>query len=179
MMKNVLIISTSLRHQSNSDALAEAFAQGARAAGHQMEKISLVGKELHFCQGCLACLQTGVCTIKDDAIAIAQKLAQCDVVVFATPIYYYEMSGQMKTLLDRMNPLYDSDHRFREVYLLDTAAEAEESAMDGAVKGLSGWVDCFPKAALKGVLRATGVDNAGAISGQPVLEQAYALGQHC
>lgn len=178
-MKNVLIISTSLRSPSNSDALAEAFAGGARAAGHQVEKISLIGKELHFCRGCLACLQTGVCVIGDDAREIAQKLAQCDVVVLATPIYYYEMAGQMKTLLDRMNPLYDSDYRFREVYLLAAAAEEEESAMDGAVQGLSGWIECFPKAALKGVVRATGVDKAGAIAGKPFLEQAYTLGQNC
>ena len=78
-----------------------------------------------------------------------------------------------------MNPLYDSDYRFREAYLLAAAAEEEESAMDGAVKGLSGWVECFPKAALKGVLRATGVDKAGAVNGLPVLEQAYALGKNC
>ena len=178
-MKKVFIVSTSLRSQSNSDALAEAFAKGAEAPGHAVEKITLADKTLHFCKGCLACLNTQSCVIADDAAAIAQKMAQCDVVVFATPIYYYEMSGQMKTLLDRMNPLYNSDYCFREVYLLATAAEKEESAMDGAVKGISGWIECFPKAALKGVVRATGVDKAGAISDQPVLEQAYALGQNC
>ena len=59
-------------------------------------------------------------------------------IAFATPIYYYEMCGQMKTLLDRMNPLYTSEYAFRDIYLLTTAAENDESAMDGAVKGMQG-----------------------------------------
>ena len=62
------------------------------------------------------------------------------------------MCGQMKTMLDCDNPLYDSDYRFREVYLLATAADEEESTVDGALKGLSGWIRCFPKAHLAGTV---------------------------
>ena len=62
---------------------------------------------------------------KDDALWIADKMKDADTLVFSTPIYYYEMSGQMKTLLDRMNPLYSSDYRFRRVYMLSVAAEDE------------------------------------------------------
>ena len=61
MNKNVLVISTSLRPQSNSEALADEFVRGAVAAGHNVEKISLRGKEIHFCRGCLACQHTGRC----------------------------------------------------------------------------------------------------------------------
>ena len=89
MSKKVLIISTSLRQRSNSDALAETFAVGAREAGHQVEKISLTGRNIGFCQGCLACLKTGRCVLKDDAPAITEKIHDADVLVFATPIYYY------------------------------------------------------------------------------------------
>lgn len=67
-----------------------------------------------------------------------------DVIVFASPIYYYEMSGQMKTLLDRANSLFDSDYAFKEVYLLTSAAEDEEQVPERAISGLSGWVECFP-----------------------------------
>ena len=67
MKKNVLIVSTSPRKGSNSDALAEEFARGARDAGHQVEKLSLIGKDLRFCQGCLSCVRTGRCPIPDDA----------------------------------------------------------------------------------------------------------------
>ena len=80
------------------------------------------------------------CFMKDDAANIAEKVQHADVIAFATPIYYYEMCGQMKTLLDRMNPLYTSEYAFRDIYLLTTAAENDESAMDGAVKGMQGLI---------------------------------------
>ena len=115
--------------------------------------------------------------IRDDADTIAQKMKEADALVFATPIYYYEMCGQMKTMLDRANPLYDSDYRFREVYLLAAAAEEEESAVDGAVKGLSGWVDCFPKARFAGTVFGGGANAVGEIKGNPALERAYEMGK--
>lgn len=115
-MSNVLVISTSLRSRSNSEVLTERLAAGARDAGHQVEQISLKGKELKYCIGCLACQKTQRCVQKDDAVWIAEKMLNADTLVFSTPIYYYEMSGQMKTLLDRMNPLYSADYRFRRVY---------------------------------------------------------------
>ena len=165
MRKSVLVISTSLRQGSNSDLLAEEFIRGAREAGHTVEKVSLAGKEIGFCRGCMACQRSrsGHCVIQDDADAIVQKMAQADVLVFATPIYYYEMSGQMKTLLDRANPLFPVDYAFREVYLLTAAADEDPSAMDGAVKGLEGWVACFEKCRLAGVVRGTGADAPGEI----------------
>ena len=135
MSKKVLIISTSPRKGGNSDTMAEEFARGAREAGHEVEKIGLWDKTIGFCRGCLACQKTGRCVIHDDADMIAQKMQTADVIVFATPIYYYEMSGQMKTMLDRGNPLYSSDYAFREIYLLATAADTDDSSMDGAAKG--------------------------------------------
>ena len=65
-MKKILVISSSLRHDSNSDALAEAFAKGAAEAGNEVESITLKGKNLHFCTGCLACQKTQKCVIADD-----------------------------------------------------------------------------------------------------------------
>ena len=105
-MSKVLVISTSLRVKSNSDILAEQLIAGARDAGHEVEQISLKGKELKFCIGCLSCQKTQKCVLNDDAVWIAEKVKNADTLVFVTPIYYYEMSGQMKTLLDRLNPLY-------------------------------------------------------------------------
>ena len=115
MNKKVLIISSSPRKGGNSETLADAFIRGAKEAGHQTEKICLYDKTISFCKGCLACLQYHRCVIHDDADVIAQKMRKADVLVFATPIYYYEMCGQMKTMLDRANPLYDSDYQFRDV----------------------------------------------------------------
>ena len=73
------------------------------------------------------------------------KVLAADVVCWATPIYYYEMSGQIKTLIDRMNAMYTQDYNFREVYLLTTAAENEPDTPKRAEAGLTGWIDCYPK----------------------------------
>lgn len=177
MGKNILIISTSLRKNSNSDALAEAFLSGANEAGHFVEKINIIGKSIAFCTGCLKCLNSHSCVIHDYADTVVQKMRKADVIVFATPIYYYEMSGQMKTLLDRANPLYGSDYSFRDVYILTTAAEDDSYVSKNAENGLKGWIECFPKATLKGSLFVGGVDLAGSITNNPKLSRAYEMGK--
>lgn len=148
--------------------------------GHSVEEVSLAGQNLQFCKGCLACQgkKDGHCVIRDDADVIVQKMAKADVLVFATPIYFYEMSGQMKTLLDRTNPLFPVDYAFRDIYLLTTAADKEESAMDGAVKGLEGWIACFEKARLSGTVFGGGADTIGAIQGNSALKEAYEMGKN-
>lgn len=96
---------------------------------------------------------------------------------WATPIYYYEMSGQMKTLIDRMNAMYNLDYKFREVYLLTTAAEDEEFVPRCAEAGLTGWIDCYPKARLAGTLFCGGVNKPNEIKGNAKLKEAFDLGK--
>ena len=177
-MSKVLVITTSLRARSNSDILAERMIAGARDAGHEVEQISLKGKDIRFCIGCLSCQKTQKCVLKDDAIWITEKVKNADTLVFVTPIYYYEMSGQMKTLLDRMNSLYPSDYRFRKIYLLTTAAEDESYVPEKAVSGLQGWVDCFEKAELAGSLFLGRINNPGeALERKDALNDAYEFGK--
>ncbi len=177
MSKNVLIITASLRPNSNSDALAASFADGAKEAGNIVEAVSLKGKSIGFCVGCLACQNTQKCVIRDDAVGLAEKVKRADVVAFASPVYYYSVSGLLKTFLDRCNPLYPSDYAFRDVYFLATAAEDGESAMDGPVKVMEGWVDCFEKARLAGTVFGGGVDAPGEIKGHEALRKAYEMGR--
>lgn len=178
-MKKVTIISSSLRANSNSESLAQAFASGAQAAGHQVEFITLRNKNIQFCKGCLACQKLNHCVIQDDASALLETVRTSDVLVFATPIYYYAMSGQLKTFLDRMNPIFIAGHQYQEVYLLATAAEDDITAMDGAVKETQGWIDCFEGVKLVDVLRATGVTEAGAIQKRAdYLAQARTWGEN-
>lgn len=189
-MKKVLVISTSPRQNSNSDALAEAFIRGAKEAGHEIEKIAIREKSIHFCKGCLACSQKSradefnrgeggnICIIKnDDMSEIIQKMHDADVICWATPIYYYEMSAQMKVVIDRGNPLYTSNYHFRDIYMLTSAAEDKEFVPQRAVAGLTGWIDCFEKAALKGTVFAGGVDAPGAIKDHPSLQKAFEMGR--
>ena len=177
MSKKVLIISTSLRGGSNSDILAKECERGAKEAGHEVEYISLKGKEIKYCIGCLACQSKGACVLTDDVADIMEKVKEAEVLVYATPIYYYEMSGQMKTLLDRLNPLYPMDYKFRDIYMIATAAEDAESAFEKAYNGLQGWVDCFEKATLKGIVTGGGINEAKEASSHPdVMKKAYELG---
>ena len=177
-MKRVIIISTSLRRGSNSDKLADKFVEGAKATGNDVEKISLTGKNIQFCKGCLACQQLGKCVINDDVNAIMAKVLEADVVAWATPIYYYEMSGQMKTLIDRMNAMYPLDYKFRDVYLLTTAAEDEEYVPKRAEAGLTGWIECYPKSRLAGTLFCGGVNAPNEIEGNNKLQEAYEMGKN-
>lgn len=177
MSKNILLISSSLRRNSNSEALADAFMKGAEEAGHHVQKVNLRNRSIGFCKGCFACLKTGRCVIQDDAAEIAQQMHDADVLVFATPIYYYEMAGQMKTMLDRANPLFDSDYAFTDVYLLSAAAEDAEGVDSRAISGLEGWIACFERARLAGTVFAGGVNEAGEIEGHPALQKAYEMGK--
>ena len=176
-MKRVIVISTSLRAGSNSEMLAEKFAEGVKASGNEVETISLRGKEIKFCVGCLSCQHTGACVFKDDVPAIMEKVLNADVVCWATPIYYYEMSGQMKTLIDRMNAMYSQDYKFRDVYLLTTAAEEEEETPKRAEIGLTGWIDCYPKSRLAGTLFCGGVNEPREIEDNTKLQEAFDLGR--
>ena len=176
-MKKVIVISTSLRPGSNSDLLADRFAEGAKAAGNEVEKISLVGKNIQFCKGCLACQKLGRCVISDDVNDIMAKVLKADVVAWATPIYYYEMSGQMKTLIDRMNAMYPLDYQFRDIYLLTTAAEDESHVPQRAEAGLTGWIDCYPKSRLAGTLFCGGVNDPREIEGNAKLQEAFEMGK--
>ena len=125
----------------------------------------------------MACVNTLRCVMHDDADAIRGKMREADVIAWATPVYYYSVSGQMKTMIDRANPLYNDDYKFRDIYLLATAAEDEPETVNGARTALQGWIDCFEKASLKGEVFAGGVTNKGDIENHEALQQAYGLGK--
>ena len=177
MAKKVFIVSSTPRERGNSDILAEEFARGARDAGHEVRKVNIREMQLQFCIGCLYCQNHEGCVLQDGMNALYESVQNADVLVFATPVYYYGMSGQLKTFLDRLNPLFPRNNKFREVYLLASAAEEDGSAMDGAVSGVQGWIDCFAGVRLAGVVRATGVTGIGQAKGSAASVQAYETGK--
>ena len=101
-----MIVFCSLRTGSNSELLTRETERGVRNAGHEVEFLTLKKKDLRFCKGCLACQKTGKFVIRDDMDGMIGKVRDAGVLVFVTPIYYYELSGQLKTFLDRRNPLF-------------------------------------------------------------------------
>lgn len=177
-MKKVLIISTSIRSGSNSETLAKEFEKGAKEAGHDVSFISLKVKQIAFCRGCLACQKTHKCVIHDDAIDIADKICESEVIVWVSPIYYYEMSGQMKTLIDRCNSLYAREYKFKEVYFLTVAAEEGEDVPSKAINGLQGWIDCFDGVELKNTLFIGGINGPNEMKNSKKLKQAYEMGRN-
>ena len=175
-MKKIIVVTSSPRKDGNSEILARKFAEGAANAGNEVEYVAIRDIGLKFCTGCMYCQSHGKCVLGDGMNALYDKFKFADVLVFATPVYYYAVSGQLKTFLDRLNPLYPRENKFKEVYLLATSAEAEERAMDGAVKDIQGWIDCFDGVKLKGVIRGIGVNEKGEIINTEFPEKAYKTG---
>lgn len=121
-MKNILVISASPRKGGNSDVLCDEFIKGAQKAGHKVEKIFLRNFKVNYCTGCGVCNSTHKCVQKDDMAEIMDKMVNSDVIVFATPVYFYTMDAQLKTLIDRTVPRY-TEMVNKEVYYILTAAD--------------------------------------------------------
>ena len=175
MYKKVLFISASLRPSSNSEALAREVEKGVIAGGHLTEFITLKDLRVGYCRGCLSCQKTHECVIDDDMRGIAEKIRDADTLVFATPLYFYGMSGQLKTLLDRTNPLYSSDYRFREVFLVVTSEDDAENCEKNVIEGIRGWTDCFPESRFAGAFSGRGIGTG--ILGEDILNDAFLFGK--
>lgn len=179
MAKKVLILSSSPRKGGNSDLLCDAFLRGAAEAGHEAEKIFLRDKTIGYCTGCSACSLHGLpCPQQDDAAEVIARMLEADVLVLATPVYFYTMSAQMKTLIDRCCGLY-TEMKNKEFYFLLTAADTERANLERTADSLQGFLDCLENPRLKGVVYATGVWHAGEIAGRPALTEAYEAGKNC
>lgn len=178
MHKKILILSGSPRKGGNSDILCDAFGKGAEEAGHSTEKIYVHEQKIGFCKACYACKKNGVCVQKDDMGAILEKMAGADAIVLATPVYYYAMNGQMKTLIDRTLPRYYTDTiSDKDFYFIATVAE-KKSAMERTMDGLRGFTDCLPGAKIKGVIYGEGVYEKGEVKAGAAMQEAYQMGRN-
>ena len=101
MSKKVLILSGSPRKGGNSDFLCDKFLQGAEEAGHEAEKIFVSDRKIGYCRACYACRDTHRCFQRDDMEEILSKMVAADVLVLASPVYFYSVDAQIKTVLDR------------------------------------------------------------------------------
>lgn len=178
-MKNVLILSSSPRRGGNSDTLCDEFMQGAIESGHRVEKVFLRDKTIHPCTGCGVCSQyKKPCPQKDDAAEIIGKMLAADVIVMATPVYFYAMSAQMKTLIDRCCARY-LEMKNKEFYFLIAAAETDIQAMERTIDGFRGFLDCLENPTEQGVVYGVGAWKLNEINHTPAMEQAYRYGNNC
>ena len=178
MSKNILVLASSFRKKGNSDLLCDEFIRGAQEAGHNTEKIYLNDKKINFCRGCGVCNSTHKCVQKDDMAEILDKMIKADVIVMATPVYFYGMNGQMKTLIDRCVPRY-TEISNKEFYFILAAADDSINNMRRVIEGFRGFSeDCLDNAKEKGIIYGLGAWNIGDIKSKPAMEQAYLAGKN-
>lgn len=176
MSKNILILSGSPRKRGNSDLLCEEFLRGAKEAGHQAEKIFLGEQKIAYCSGCGVCYTTHACVQKDDMAVVLEKMIAADSIVMATPVYFYTMDAQMKTLIDRTASRYQ-EIRDKEFYFIVAAADSNVAAMERTIEGFRGFLDCLNGAKEKSVVYGVGAWQKGEIVGTKAMEESYALGK--
>ena len=176
-MKNVLIISSSPRKNGNSQALCEQFAKGAEEAGNQVHLIRLMEKKIGFCYACDGCMRNGgTCVQKDDMAEILKLFQEADVLVLATPIYFYGITAQMKTFIDRTYPIWQKLGE-KEVYYIISAGLGKD-IIERSLGDLDGFVEHFDKYDIKGRIYATEVMDAGLVKGTDLMNDAYCMGKN-
>lgn len=176
MKKRVLILSGSPRRGGNSDFLCDRFAEGAQEAGHDVEKIFLRDRKIGYCTGCGTCFNLHKpCPQRDDAAEIVEKMIAADVIVMATPVYFYTLSAQMKCLIDRTCARY-TEIVGKEFYFIATAAEQDRSMMERTIECFRGFLECLDDAREMGTVYAAGVWQSGEVVGTPADEEAYRMG---
>ena len=156
--------------------LSDEFVRGTKEAGHTVEKSFIANKKVGYCNGCSTCsLHNKSCPQKDDMPEILEKMLSADIIVMSTPVYFYTMSAQMKTLIDRCCGLYTKMTN-KEFYFIVAAAEYDQSKMERTIDPFQGFLDCLEGATIKGVIYGLGVWHKGEIKNKSVMQEAYKMG---
>jgi multimeric flavodoxin WrbA len=157
--------------------LCDQFLKGAQESGHHAEKIFLKDKKINYCTGCGTCLNgKKPCPQKDNMAEILEKMIAADVIVMATPVYFYTMCGQMKTMIDRCCSRY-TEISHKEFYFIVTAADDSKQAMDRTLEEFRGFMSCLDNAKEKAIIFGVGNWSVGEINGKPAKKEAYQLGK--
>lgn len=176
-MKKILVLTGSPRRHGNSNHLAERFIAGAQEAGHSVQRFDCAQHKIAPCLACNSCGMNGPCVQRDDFELVRQQIIEADVIVFATPMYYFGFSAQLKTVIDRcyaINGIINGAPK--KTALLMAYADHNKVKEDTLVNHFHtlatymGWQEL-------GVVVAPGVWTAGAIRHTPYPEQAYRLGR--
>lgn len=172
----LLAISASPREGGNSDILCDRLLAGAVENGHKTEKIRIAEKNISPCLACGACQgEKHECMQKHDMPEVLQKLIDADGIVLAVPVYFYSMAAQMKILIDRCYSRY-SEIANKQFYLIATAADPQDEAIEETVAGLRAFLRCLPGAQEKCVISGTGAWDKGDILRHPAYDEAYEIG---
>lgn len=171
---NITILNGSPRLGGNTEIMANTFAQGARDKGHEVTLINLAGKHIAGCLGCGYCgSHGGQCVQKDDMIAILERLDQTDLLVLASPIYWFDISGQLKCAIDRFYAKGSVGFHFDQtVLLLDSASENVFEAANAQYRDMLAYLNWKDR----GVIAIPGMGEKGSMAQSPRLHEVYELG---
>jgi len=174
MAKRVLIISSSPRKGGNSDTLADEFARGAEAAGNAVDKIFVCDMDIGYCTGCGSCFDKKPCPQGDDMPGILEAMIAADVIAMATPIYFYGINAQMKTLIDRCCARYE-EISGKEFYFLMSAADEALPDRVRTIEGFRAFIYCLDRSKEKGAIYGVGAFRPGEID-EKFKKQAFEMG---
>ena len=173
---NIAVLTGSPRKNGNSNFLAAQFAKGAEKAGHQVFTFDCAKHNVSACIDCGHCNMNGPCVHKDDFEIVRPYLISADVIVFATPMYFFGVTAQLKLVIDRFYAIYGQiKHRPKKSIFMMTYAETDPKlaiAMTQHFQTLveyMGWKEA-------GTIIAPGVWSAGSIQKTQYGENAYQLG---
>ncbi len=150
--------------------------KGAVEAKHKVEKVVLAEKKINYCTGCYACRGNGQCAQKDDMAPILDSMIAADVIVLATPVYFYTMCAQMKTVIDRTVARYTKITN-KEFYFIMTAADSNKAALERTIEGFRAFTSCLRGAKEKGIMYGTGAWEIGDILTSRAMKQAFEMGK--
>ena len=174
---NILILSGSPRKGGNTDLLVEAFVKGA-SQKHHVEVVSVRDYKVNPCMGCNVCFKSkdNTCVQKDDMSMIYEKMAHTDMLVIASPVYFYGLSAQLKAIIDRChNPIRDTFKIKKTAILLVGAATLPE-LFDSILAQYQLCLNFF-KLEDAGRMLARGAKDKGDIKNIDALNEAFRLGQ--
>lgn len=179
MGKKVLVLEGSPRKKSNTAALCDYFIKGAGESGNCIERIYIRDQRIGGCLGCGAChCNGGICVQKDDMKKVFDAIAEAEVVVFSSPVYFYSWTAQMKAVLDRMFALETSLSN-KTFYLIITGEAPEECYMENMVSSYRLFIGCFRNKGNKngGEIIGTGATGPDAVRNSEAAEKAYKMGK--
>ena len=178
MSRKVLILSGSPRKGGNSDILCGEFARGARENGSEVEIIRVAAKKIAPCSGCYFCrAHGGKCAHQDDMTEVLQKMIDADVIVMASPVYFYSIDAQMKAVIDRTLARW-LEVKNKDFYYIVTLADEDTASAETTLACLRGYAACVSGAREKGVLIGSGVYEPGKVKNTPAMNRAYQMGKN-
>lgn len=177
MEKKILVIEGSPRVGGNTDLLSDEFIKGAKENGNIVEKIYLQKKKINYCVDCEMCRKNGgKCVQKDDFQEVCDKIIEADVLVIVSPVYYYSVSAQMKTLIDRTYSALEHISN-KECFFITAGAGDDEKYFKTIIDTYYGFINCFPNMKDAGIVLGIGAQEKGSIKENKAMKEAYELGK--